>query len=324
MGEGFVTSAELRELAVEYLDYLAGVRHLSPRTVEAYNRDVELFLRFFGQEELSFPLGRREARAFLASLGRRNLNARSINRVLAGVRGFFAYLRRREILDRDPFSEVEVLKLNKRLPSFLFPEEIDAMLALPGDDFPGARDRLLMELLYSTGCRVSEAAAIRCRDIRPREGRILVTGKGGKERYVYMGKPASEALAAYLPLRTALLRRLGKNDDEGSLLLNRRGGALTSRGMRDIVASYAEQAGLGKKVSPHSFRHSFATHLLDAGAGIRSVQELLGHSSLRATQVYTHVELDRLRRIHADAHPHGGRRVGVSGSVNDERKEDEI
>jgi site-specific recombinase XerD len=304
MGEGIV-STTLGALIREYLDYIAGVRRLSPRSVEAYGRDLGLYLRFCEEHEVPLPPGRRDARAFLASLGRANLSSRSVNRVLAGVRGFFRYLRKRELLKEDPFAELEGLKLNRRLPAFLFPEEIDAMLALPGDDFGGTRDRLILELLYSTGCRVGEAAAILTKAIPPGGHRVKVLGKGDRERFVYLGAPARRALAEYLAQRTALLQRLG-TEDGGTLFLNRRGKPLSARGFRGIITAYALRAGLNKSVSPHSFRHSFATHLMESGAGIRNVQELLGHSSLRATQVYTHVELDRLRQVHAAAHPHGG------------------
>ncbi|ORC34285.1 hypothetical protein B4O97_13305 [Marispirochaeta aestuarii] len=306
-------------LADEYLDYLAGIRRLSARTVEAYSRDVRLYAEYSQVQDLSFPPDRRVLRGFIGFLNRKGLGARSINRVLSSLRGWFRYLQKRKVIDTDPLSEIEGLKTNRRLPDFLFVQEMDRMLSLEEDGFAGSRDRFILELLYSTGCRVSEAAGIRMRDLRRAEGRIRVLGKGDKERYVYLGGPALDALAVYLPLRQELLRRKGKipterDRPEGPLLINRNGGALSDRSIRTVVAEAARRAELGKKISPHTLRHSFATHLMDKGAGIRTVQELLGHSSLRATQVYTHVELDRLRGVHARAHPHGSKNIPEKGS----------
>ena len=192
------------------------------------------------------------------------------------------------------------------------------MLDHPRDDFAGQRDRLILELLYSTGCRVSEACGIKLEDIEVRKGRIRVMGKGSKERFAYLGKAAKTALAEYLAVRRALLTQLGLADSEQHLFINSRGSGLSDRSVRAIVKKAAIKAGVGKQVSPHTLRHSFATHLVEGGAGIRSVQELLGHSSLRATQVYTHAELDRLRRVHAGAHPHGTR----TGSTTNDKEED--
>lgn len=298
---------ELEAFMQEYLDYIASVRRLSPRSVEAYGRDLKLFFEYSRSEELPYPPTNRGARGFVSSLSRRGLHTRTINRILSSLRGLFRYLQKRDEIDTNPFVEIEGLKSGRRLPAFLLPEEIERMLALPESDFAGTRDRALMEFLYSTGCRVAEAVAADEKSIRSAEGRVKVVGKGDKERYVYLGRPALRALEEYRPLRRALLENLGRRE-EPALFVNRRGGRLSDRGVRRIVAGYALEAGLGKKVSPHSYRHSFATHLIDAGAGIRTVQELLGHSSLKATQVYTHVELERLRKIHAAAHPHGERK----------------
>jgi site-specific recombinase XerD len=306
-------------LAEEYLDYIAGVRRLSPCTVRAYSRDVRLYLEYSQVQAVSFPPDRRGLRGFLGFLHRNGLSPRSINRVLSALRGWFRYLQKREIISVDPLAEIEGLKTNRRLPEFLFAQEIDKMLSFEEDGFTGSRDHLIIELLYSTGCRVSEAAGIQIKDIRVAEGRIRVLGKGDNERFVYLGGPARKVLGEYLSFREALLRRRGKDSlqggvFEGNLLVNQNGGALSVRSIRNIVAEAARRAELGKHVSPHTMRHSFATHLMDKGAGIRTVQELLGHSSLKATQVYTHVELDRLRWVHAKAHPHGSKNTPDRGS----------
>ena len=305
-------SGDIRLLILEYLDYIAGVRRLSPRSVQAYGRDLGLYLRFCEERGVPLPPGRRDARAFLASLGRAGLSSRSVNRVLAGVRGFFRYLRKRELLAEDPFAELEGLKLNRRLPAFLFPPKRSTR-CWPCRETISAEPGTGLSWNCST---LPDAASERLRHcgskpFMPVVRRVKVLGKGDRERFVYLGAPARRALTEYLPVRSALLRRL-KLDECGNLFLNSRGGPLSERGFRGIIAEYALRAGLNKSVSPHSFRHSFATHLMESGAGIRSVQELLGHSSLRATQVYTHVELERLRQIHAAAHPHGGTKQEIT------------
>ncbi len=313
-------------LAEEYLEYISGVRRLSNRTLRAYSRDVRLYVEYSQEQEILFPPDRRAIRGFIGFLNRCGLGARSINRVLSALRGWFRYLQKRRVIDTDPLTEIVGLKTKRRLPDFLFMQEIESMLQLEEKGFAGSRDRFILELLYSTGCRVSEAAGIRMKDLRIPEGRIRVLGKGDKERYVYLGSPARKALREYLSFREELLRRKGKGSSEAKkhmepLLINRNGGGLSDRSIRTVVSEAARRAELGKKITPHTLRHSFATHLMDKGAGIRTVQELLGHSSLRATQVYTHVELDRLRGVHAMAHPHGGKSTPEKGSdVKDKKK----
>ncbi len=309
----------MKQLAGDFTDYLAAVRRLSSHTVTAYTRDLKVFTDFMESEDLPFPPDRRAVRAYISSLNRKGLEKRSVNRNLAAVRGFFRYLRRRELLQTDPFEEVENLKEGRRIPAFLRIEELEAMMESPGTDFSSRRNHMILELLYSTGCRVGEASGISIDDIDLRAGRIRVMGKGSKERFVYLGEPARQSVRDYLGMRRALLERLGKIDGENSLFVNKRGGALSDRSIRNIVKAAAAGAGVDRKVSPHTLRHSFATHLVEGGAGIRSVQELLGHSSLRATQVYTHAELDRLRKVHAGAHPHGSK-TGLG--KKDEGKDD--
>ena len=195
---------------------------------------------------------------------------------------------------------------------------MDRFLPLDGEGIRGlkaARDRAVFEFLYSTGCRVAEATALGVRDIDFRQSHVRVRGKGGKERLVFLGQVAAEALKEYLQLRRD---NVGLSPhDADALFLNLRGGRLTTRGIRYILNRYAQERGWTKPVTPHTFRHSFATHVLDAGADIRVVQELLGHASLSTTQVYTHVGLEKLRRVYRQAHPHAKRRdaeIGGTGS----------
>jgi site-specific recombinase XerD len=216
----------------------------------------------------------------------------------------------------NPFAEVRGLRTPKRLPSFLFEDEMARLVDLPetaaagraspdrgsDDGFWRLRDHTVLEVLYSTGCRVSELVALDLADLDLGTGTARVTGKGDKERNVFLGGSALACLREYLLKRTG--RAAGDADSAAALFLNQRGRRITDRGVRFILAGWLAQAGLGKRVTPHTFRHSFATHLLDRGADIRAVQELLGHASLSTTQVYTHVGLERLKKVYRRAHPH--------------------
>jgi integrase/recombinase XerC len=281
------------------------------------------------------------ARAFVGYLSRRGLSSSSINRVLAAVRGYYRFRRKylgsgrrpegpapgdaggRNAGGRDagarngganPFQEIRSLKTGRKLPSFLFEQEVERLLAAGGPQQApglwGLRDRLLLELLYSTGCRVSELAAMNLTDLDLKGGSARVVGKGGRGRVVFMGEPARRLLREYLLRRRGLPVKAGEG--ERALLINRRGERLTVRGIQRLVAQALERSGLSKPVSPHTFRHSFATHLLNRGGDIRAVQELLGHASLSTTQVYTHLDMERLRKVYASAHPHA-RAGGVRG-----------
>ncbi|MFW5684246.1 MAG: tyrosine-type recombinase/integrase, partial [Spirochaetota bacterium] len=210
-----------------------------------------------------------------------------------------------------PLEGVRGLRKQRHLPTFLFEAEMGRLLTLEGDDFTTLRDRLILELLYSTGCRISELVMINLDDIDFKRGRILVHGKGRKDRIVFLGKTAREVLADYLPYRSERLARLGRRDEK-ALVMNANGQRITQRGVAGIIQKRVLEKGIAKRVSPHTFRHSFATHILDHGADIRVVQELLGHSSLSTTQVYTHLGLGALKRIYEQAHPHAERAGGTA------------
>jgi integrase/recombinase XerC/integrase/recombinase XerD len=298
------------DLFERYLNYLAGVRSLSPRTVEAYRRDLQQFRQFAEREELD-ATGPAAVRAFLGELARRGLAASTINRVLSTLRGYFRFLRRHGNLDRSPADGVRNRKMRRRLPGFLFAEQMDRFLpssvaAASAGGFRAVRDRALLEFLYSTGCRAAEAVGASLVDVDLKNGSVRVLGKGGKERLVFLGQVAVEALRDYLLLR----KRRVPRGDQSALFVNMRGGRLTTRGLRFILKRYVEESGWQGPVTPHTLRHSFATHVLDEGADIRVVQELLGHASLSTTQIYTHVGLEKLRQVYQKAHPHaGGRRT---------------
>lgn len=291
-----------------FVAYMRAVRHSSPATVDAYRREVERFLRSAGTEDPS-SVDAAAVRRYVASLVHDGLEPRSVNRAVSAVRAFYRFLRRYDADVPDPTAGLRGLRADSRLPIFLFEDEAAAMLETPADGLAPAdslaaeRDAALLEFLYATGCRVAEAAALRLDDVRIEARTARVTGKGGKQRMVYLNESAARSLQAYLRRRFAVLPQ---SRSEPAVFLNRRGGALSDRGMREVVTRYRRHAG--KPVSPHTFRHSFATHLLNGGADVRTVQELLGHASLSTTQVYTHTSVDRLRDVYAGAHPHAGRR----------------
>jgi len=303
----------------EYIAYLGAVRGLSPRTLRSYREDFEGFERFL--ETYPRPRGAgdgldldsisaSDVRAFAAAMVTEGKAGSSVNRALSALRGYFRYRVRFGGLTVDPTRDVEGLPSKRPLPKFLFEDEVSAFLELPkGTGFGPSRDRAILEFLYSTGCRVAEAANLTLDRLDLEGGSARVVGKGSKERVVFLDQSARSALGAYLPLRKERLSRSsgGEVRQVEYLFINARGGRLTERGIEWLVQGYAERSGTGRPVSPHAFRHSFATHLVGRGADIRAVQELLGHASVSTTQVYAHVDMERLRKVYEQAHPHGGR-----------------
>jgi tyrosine recombinase XerC len=287
-----------------YLQYLAHVRHLSVNTLSAYRRDLELYFAFLedrGLTEQQVEAG--EARSFVGHLSRRGLSSRSINRALSALRGYYRFLERVGAGAGSPFASIKSLKIDGKLPSFLFEEEIDQLLdSVQPQDLWELRDLLILELLYSTGCRVSELASASCTDLDLKGATLRVLGKGNKERLVFLGQAAVKRLREYLLRRKAF--RTGDPDGRRALLINRRGRRLSVRGIQNIVDRLLLHSRLDKTATPHTFRHSFATHVLRKGADIRVVQELLGHASLSTTQVYTHLDMERLQAVYDSAHPH--------------------
>ena len=290
----------------KFLDHLVQVRHASPSTVRAYRSDLTNFLAWLPPDRAN-P-GRLELRRFLAHLHDRGLEPTTVQRKLAAIRALFRFLRETKAVDDDPALLVRGPKVPRRIPHFLRTEEVQRLLEQPFPvTFQGRRDLAILELLYSTGCRVAEAAGLSLRDVDLDEGVARVLGKGRVERLTLLGSNAVRALESYLPERTALLRRRHQRDrrDPRALFLNRLGGALSSRWIFETVVQHALRAGLATRLTPHGLRHSFATHLLDRGADLRSVQELLGHKRLVTTEIYTHVSMARLREVYDRAHPHG-------------------
>jgi len=284
-----------------FLQALEGERGASPHTLTAYRRDLRQFVAFIRQEGIAAwdQVTPQVARRYVASLVRHYARS-AVARHLSAVRTFFRYLYRDGHVSRNPLALVSAPRRQPRLPKFLTPDEVRAVLRAPDVSTPlGLRDRALLEVLYATGMRVGELVALRVADLTW-DGELRVTGKGRKERIVLVADAAQEAMRAYLQAGRPELagRRPG-----GAVFLNARGGPLTDRGVRLIVDRALRRAALAKRISPHVLRHTFATHLLDGGADLRVVQELLGHVNLATTQIYTHVSRDWLKRVYDKAHP---------------------
>lgn len=293
------------ETRSNYLNYLRTTRNLSDNSIRAYTHDLELFEEFLDIESLSFEcLKSRSVRSFVAGLGKNKLKESSINRVISSIKSFYKYCIRYDILDINPFTHVRSISNARKIPDVLSFSEIRQMIELTDNTFSGIRDKVILELLYSTGCRVSELTGLKVKDIDLKKRMALVHGKGGKARWVFLTKGTADELTSYFPLRKKYIIKTGSPDD-GSLILNIKGDTLSTRGVRYIINKYIKAIGVSKHVSPHTFRHTFATHMLNNGAGIRIVQEMLGHSSIATTQVYTHIGIDRLKDVYRTAHPHG-------------------
>ncbi len=291
-----------RDLAA-FLEYLEKERNDSPHTIKAYGRDVAAFAAFcarhYGEGWSWRGVDRQAVRSFLGDMSRRGLAKRSAARALSAVRAFYRFLNKTGRADANPARAARSPKLGRTLPVHLDRRELDdlfsaAQARAEGGGLAGARDLAMLELFYSTGMRLSELAGLRDGDVDLVSDQVKVRGKGRKERILPVGRPASVALRGYL-------RRRG--DGAPALFVNRSGGALSPRGVQLALRRLFLTLARGTALHVHSLRHSFATHLLDAGADLRAVQELLGHASLSTTQVYTHTSVERLRRVYQQAHP---------------------
>ncbi len=282
----------------------------SPHTVRNYVSDLRQLRAFLlerrvalddaGAEVMPDRVDQTAVRAYLAALMRRNRKS-SIGRKLSAAKGFFRYLLRRGVIMRDPTAGIATPKKEQQLPVHLTVDDMFRLLEAPPDTPAGLRDRALLEVLYSCGLRVSELVGLDWGDVDASLELVRVRGKGGKERLVPIGRKALAALAAYRERLAELCPR--RLRDAKAVYLNRRGSRLTTRSVARMVEHYVLASGLATKASPHALRHSFATHLLNAGADLRAIQELLGHASLSTTQKYTHVNLDQLMSVYDKAHP---------------------
>jgi integrase/recombinase XerC len=300
----------LRELIEEFLEHLRLERNLSAHTLRAYRGDLDRFRGFLARDYLAVEPARVRSedvdppavRAFLASMSREGLARSSQGRTLSAVRSLFRFACLTGRAPANPAAGVRTPKKEKTLPRHLRPGEVERVLEAPSADRPlDRRDRALLELLYATGLRVGELVSLNWRDLDLGARVLRVVGKGGKERMVPFGKPAARALAAWLADWEDLVDHAAAGDDP--VFLGSRGARLGDRSVRRILDRHTAAAGIPAGVHPHTLRHTFATHMLEEGADLRTIQELLGHSSLATTQRYTHVEIERLLRIYRESHP---------------------
>lgn len=285
-----------------FLGYARVEKGLAENTVSAYGRDLAKFLAFAGKQKLDLTSVRRDDVVdFLGSLYRQKLDSRSVARHLVTLRNFFRFALSEGHIKDDPTLNLESPKVWKTLPSYLSLEEVDRLLALPDAAMLlGSRDKAMIELLYSTGLRVSELVGLRAGDLDLQSGCVRCIGKGDKERLVPVGKQAVAAVQQYL---RDCRPRLVRGHPTPYLFVNRRGGKLSRVGFWKILRAYGKRAGLRGRLTPHKLRHSFATHLLERGADLRSVQLMLGHADISTTQIYTHVIQERLKQVYKAHHP---------------------
>ena len=291
-----------------YLDYIVYQRNYSDLTILNYKEDLLFFKDYVEKQKVSFlDIDYSFIRKFYNYMDEQKFSKNTISRKISSIRSFYKYLARNDHIKFNPFSLTKGPKKDKLLPKFLYYNELEELFdACDLEEFFGVRDRLLLEILYATGMRVGELEMVKVKDINLYDNSIKVLGKGNKERIVYFGDYAREILDMYLDLR---------DDNCEYLLINNKKERLTARGMRYILDKIVKKACLNTKVSPHMLRHSFATHLLNEGCDLLSVQELLGHESLRATQVYTHVTNDRLKDVYLKSHPRGNVKVGNDDEI---------
>lgn len=289
-----------------FFDWLLVEKGYSPHTVDSYGRDLREFAALLGGDPEVSSIDSRAVRAYVYRLNGRNM-ASTVARKLSTLRTFFKFLVRDGFVAQSPMTGVAMPKQSRHMPSFLTVDEVFTLLDAPGaDDSFGDRDRAILEFLYSTGIRVAELVSCQLSSLDFARGMVKVRGKGDRERLIPMGRGAMEALRVYFVKRQHLLNRrlrLGKEVDEQAVFLNSRGTRLTTRSVERIVKMYGQRAGITTLVTPHGLRHSFATHILEMGADLRAVQELLGHVSLSTTQKYTHLNMDYLMDVYDRTHP---------------------
>jgi integrase/recombinase XerC len=304
----------MRRLIHRFLEHLQGERQLSPQTLRAYEHDLVTFHEFLSRDFLGKEpeavrpqdVDALAVRSFLAALTRQGLGKRSQGRALSAVRSLFRFACLEGVMPANPAQGVKTPKVPKTLPRHLRPGEVEDLIEAPSGDEPlRKRDRAILELLYAAGLRVSELVGLDWKDIDLPAQVLRVRGKGNKERMVPFGRPAADALRQWLEEWEEVRDSVKGEGDP--VFLNHVGGRLTDRSVRRVIDRWVDVADLARGVHPHTLRHTFATHLLENGADLRAIQELLGHSSLSTTQKYTHLEVDRLLSVYRDAHPRARR-----------------
>ena len=296
---------EISTLIASYLMHVRVEKGLSANTISAYKRDLQKFDEFARKRKLTLEtVGRDDLVDFLAGLYRLKLESRTVARQLVTLRNFFRFAQIQELIPEDPSINLESPKIRRHLPGYLRLEEVEKLLEQPDSKTPmGLRDRAMLEVLYSTGLRVSELTSLGVTDLDTKVGCVRCIGKGDKERIVPVGKKALGMVDKYLREGRPQLLRNAKASSGPALFINRRGAALSRVGVWKILSAYGRRAGLRVALTPHMLRHSFATHLLERGADLRSVQLMLGHADISTTQIYTHVVEERLKQIYKAHHP---------------------
>jgi len=288
-----------------FLTHAKVEKGLSANTISAYRRDLVKFEGFAKKRKLLVQtVSRDDLVDFLAGLYRDKLESRTVARQLVTLRNFFRWAQTQEIISEDPSIKLESPKIRKSLPGYLRLDEVEKLLNQPDDKTPlGMRDRAMLEVLYSTGLRVSELVSLRVSDLDTKVGCVRCIGKGDKERIVPIGRKALVMVDKYVREARSALVRQAKAVNSPTLFVNRRGVSLSRVGVWKILSAYGRKAGLRQALTPHMLRHSFATHLLERGADLRSVQLMLGHADISTTQIYTHVVEERLKQVYKAHHP---------------------
>ena len=287
----------------EFKSYLRIERSLSDNTIDSYLRDIQKLANFSEEKDLNeLQITKSEVKEFIASINKEGISARSQSRIISGIKAFYKYLILEDYLKVNPTELIESPKIGMKLPDTLSIEEIDSLISAIDLSHPqGERNRAILEVLYSCGLRVSELTNLKLSNIRFKEGYVKVLGKGNKERFAPIGSSAIKFLNIYLnEIRNHQDIKKGSED---IVFLNRRGNKLTRVMIFTIIKQLAEKIGMKKKISPHTFRHSFATHLIEGGADLRAIQEMLGHESITTTEIYTHLDREYLREAIMQFHP---------------------
>ena len=296
----------LKEVCDEFLLYIGSVRGLSENTVLGYGKDLEKFQTFLTPELDIRSVTKENILLSIGQLSRENASAATVNRFVSAVRNLFKYSKKIGYIEENPAEEVKNVKNPQVVTAFMTPREVEALCSQPerNELLWTSRDVAIFRMLYSSGCRISELTNIKLSDFRKGGRCAVITGKGNKQRIVYFDENSRKALAAYLTDRARVLKENGRDSGQDRLFINQKGLPITTGGMRYILTRYSGVEGTNHHINPHAFRHTFATTLLNNGADVRMVQELLGHASINTTQRYTHVTTDRLKEVYKLAHPH--------------------
>ena len=289
------------KLADQFINYLRVERGLAENTIQSYSRDLNRFFQLLEARALSpLVISQDQIMAYVSLIGK-NLSARSVARNISTIKAFFRFLAAEGIIQNSPARLLETPRLARRLPKILSQGEVERLLSQPdSSNAMGQRDRAMLEILYATGLRVSELVGLKVLSVNLEAGYVRTLGKGSKERAVHIGEKAIGAVKEYLADGRL---QLAKRTNSATLFLNSRGHSLTRQGFWKIIKKYGREAAINKKITPHGIRHSFASHLLEAGADLRSVQVMLGHADIATTQIYTHVTRERLKELHEKCHP---------------------